>query len=129
MGVRLGEWFLQADERGNSATRIDSGRAETEAWTEGNEVRALVHGSSYFAELVDELAALVDADEVHFTDWRGDADERLLANGPPIGALLSDLVRRGVDVRGLVWRSHADRFAFSAKQNRVLADEVSDAGG
>ena len=127
--MRLSEWFLEADERGNSATRIDTGRAETEAWTEGNEVHALVHGSAYFAELLQELETLVEVDEVHFTDWRGDADEHLRDMGPQIGALLSNLVRRGVDVRGLVWRSHSDRFAFSAKENRFLADEVGKAGG
>jgi hypothetical protein len=37
--------------------------------------------------------------------------------------------RRGVDVRGLVWRSHWDRLAFSAAENRRLGDEINDAGG
>lgn len=128
-GVVLSDWFLRADERGNSATSIDSARAGMDAWTEGNDVSALVHGSSYFEDLVAELSMLVTDDAVHFTDWRGDADERLRDAGPEVGALLGDLVRRGVDVRGLVWRSHADRLAFSAKENRFLADEVSQAGG
>ena len=40
-----------------------------------------------------------------------------------------DAARRGVDVRGLVWRSHWDRLAFSAAENRRLGDEINDAGG
>ncbi|HWW43578.1 MAG TPA: phospholipase, partial [Acidimicrobiia bacterium] len=43
--------------------------------------------------------------------------------------MLADLSRRGVDVRGLLWRSHSDRLSFSAKENRRLAREVSAAGG
>lgn len=127
--MQLSDWFLTAEERGNAATRIDAGKPGVEAWTEGNEVTALVHGTSYFGALADELTALRAGDEVHFTDWRGDADERLRGDGPRVGALLAELVRRGVDVRGLVWRSHADRLAFSQKENRFLADEVTEAGG
>jgi phosphatidylserine/phosphatidylglycerophosphate/cardiolipin synthase-like enzyme len=36
---------------------------------------------------------------------------------------------RGVDVRGLVWRSHLDRFAYSATENRRLGAEIQAAGG
>lgn len=127
--MQLGDWFLQAAERGNASTSIDSAHPGLDAWSEGNAVSALVHGSPYFEELFHELTTLVSGDEVHFTDWRGDADEHLRDGGPEIGVLLSELVHKGVDVRGLVWRSHSDRFAFSAKENRFLADEVSRAGG
>jgi phosphatidylserine/phosphatidylglycerophosphate/cardiolipin synthase-like enzyme len=34
-----------------------------------------------------------------------------------------------VDVRGLVWRSHWDRLAFSATENRRLGEQVNAAGG
>ena len=37
--------------------------------------------------------------------------------------------RRGVDVRGLLWRSHLDRFRFSADENRHLGEEIEEAGG
>jgi hypothetical protein len=43
--------------------------------------------------------------------------------------VFADAARRGVDVRGLVWRSHWDRLAFSAAENRRLGDEINDAGG
>ena len=36
---------------------------------------------------------------------------------------------RGVVVKGLVWRSHLDRFAFSEQENRHLGEEIEAAGG
>jgi phosphatidylserine/phosphatidylglycerophosphate/cardiolipin synthase-like enzyme len=65
-----------------------------------------------------------------FVDWRGDHDERL--TGTPdteVGKVLADAARRGVGVRGLVWRSHWDRFMFSAEENRRLGEEINAAGG
>lgn len=49
--MALTEWLLSAHERGNPDTRLDSRHAGDEAWSEGNEVRPLVHGAAYFAEL------------------------------------------------------------------------------
>jgi phosphatidylserine/phosphatidylglycerophosphate/cardiolipin synthase-like enzyme len=46
-----------------------------------------------------------------------------------VGALLADAAGRGVDVRGLVWRSHWDRLAFSAAENRHLGEDVNARGG
>ena len=40
-----GEWLLTSEERGNPAGGLP-------AWTEGNLVRPLVHGSVYFDRLV-----------------------------------------------------------------------------
>ena len=37
--------------------------------------------------------------------------------------------RRGVLVRGLVWRSHLDRLQFSGQENRHLGEEIDAAGG
>ena len=78
-------------------------------------MRPLIHGATYFAELFDRVEQMRDGDLLMFVDWRGDPDERL--NGIPgsdIGRVLADAARRGVEVRGLVWRSHLDRLAFSA---------------
>jgi hypothetical protein len=61
------------------------------SWSEGNLVRPLVHGATYFARLLEELTELEPGDRVWFTDWRGDADERLRAEGPSIGDLLARL--------------------------------------
>jgi phosphatidylserine/phosphatidylglycerophosphate/cardiolipin synthase-like enzyme len=106
-------WFLSRHER---------------PWTEGNLVVPLVHGAHYFRRLHDELRALVPGDRVFFTDWRGDADEQLLPDGPSVGELLCDVARRGVGVRGLLWRSHSDHASFSAQQNQRLGTELNEAG-
>lgn len=94
-------------------------------------MRPLVHGATYFARLHEELTALRRGDRVFFTDWRGDADERLLPGGPSIGEVLSDLARAGVEVRGLIWRSHGDRVKapISGTSNELLGRQVNEAGG
>jgi phosphatidylserine/phosphatidylglycerophosphate/cardiolipin synthase-like enzyme len=43
--------------------------------------------------------------------------------------LFVDAIRRGVVVRGLVWRSHWDRLSFSQEENRALDLEIERAGG
>jgi phosphatidylserine/phosphatidylglycerophosphate/cardiolipin synthase-like enzyme len=75
--VRLDEWFLTAAQRGNPATRLDSRHRDGLAWSVGNEVRPLIHGLSYFAELLARVSAMEAGDLLMFTDWRGDPDERL----------------------------------------------------
>jgi phosphatidylserine/phosphatidylglycerophosphate/cardiolipin synthase-like enzyme len=65
-----------------------------------------------------------------FADWRGDPDEQLLGTaGTEAGQVFARAARRGVLVRGLFWRSHWDRLAFSAEENRHLGEEVNAAGG
>jgi phosphatidylserine/phosphatidylglycerophosphate/cardiolipin synthase-like enzyme len=118
------DWFLTAAERGNPATDIDSAGA----WTEGNLVRPLVHGATYFQRLYDELRVLQPGDQVFFTDWRGDPNEVLSGHGPPIGELLRDLARSGVAVRALLWRSHSDHLRFNSQENQHLGTELNEAG-
>jgi phosphatidylserine/phosphatidylglycerophosphate/cardiolipin synthase-like enzyme len=121
-------WFLGRDERGNADSNLqreDAGRS----WSTGNLVRPLVHGATYFRRLHEELSALRAGDRLYFTDWRGDPDERLLPEGPSIGDLLCRLARDGVEVRGLLWRSHSDVFSFSAQENQHLGREINEAGG
>jgi len=64
-----------------------------------------------------------------FRDWRGDPDVRLSADGPTVAELLRDAAGRGVIVRGLIWRSHWDRFQFSGEENRHLGVDIDAAGG
>lgn len=125
-----GSWFLSADERGNAATDVHAG-AGPQPWSEGNLVRPLIHGAAYFARLHEELSDLQAGDRVWFTDWRGDGDERLTPDGPEIGELLAKLARAGVEVRGLVWRSHGERVSapMSGRSNQHFSREVNDAGG
>src|SRR3954447_20182223 len=107
--MSIENWFLPAAERGNPQTRIDRRRGDGKAWTTGNDVRVLVHGAEYFPRLHHALCSLQRDDWIHFTDWRGDPDERLNGPGTEIARVLADCARRGVHVRGLVWRSHADQ--------------------
>ena len=126
----VAHWFLTAEERGNPDTDIDADRDDGSAWTEGNHVRALVHGAEYFRCLLDTLKGLGRGDLVLLTDWRGDGDERLDGNpGSELATVLVDLVERGVDVRGLVWRSHPHQAHLSEQEAIHLAEAVNEAGG
>jgi phosphatidylserine/phosphatidylglycerophosphate/cardiolipin synthase-like enzyme len=122
-------WFLTADERGNPETEIDRRRRDSAAFTTGNDVRVLVHGAEYYPRLLDSLNDLRAGDWIHFTDWRGDPDERLDGPGTEIARVLAGAARRGVHVRGLVWRSHTDRAHFSEQENLHLVETVNEAGG
>ncbi|MFF3327539.1 phospholipase D family protein [Streptomyces sp. NPDC002889] len=123
------DWLLTASERGNPATRLDRRRPDGTAWSVGNEARPLVHGATYFAELLAAVRALRAADLLLFTDWRGDPDERLAGPGTEIGTVLREAAERGVVVKGLVWLSHLDSFQFSEEENRHLGKEVRAGGG
>ena len=123
-------WFLSADERGNPATRLDARPSGRRAWSEGNLVRPLIHGATYFAELAARVRAMGAGDLLMFVDWRGDPDERLTGEpGSEVATLFADAARSGVDVRGLIWRSHWDRLTFSSEENRNLEEDVNAAGG
>ena len=128
--MRLDDWFLTSAQRGNPSSAIDSRRSSGEvAWTEGNSVRFLIDGSTYFSRLTAALSELEAGDCLRFTDWRCDGDELMSDGGPNLTELVADSCRRGVDVRGLLWRSHSDRISFSAKENRNFAVRVTEAGG
>jgi phosphatidylserine/phosphatidylglycerophosphate/cardiolipin synthase-like enzyme len=127
--VHVSQWFLTAAERGNPDTRLLARHPESRPWATGNDVRPLVHGAVYFRALLEAVQAMGEGDLLLFTDWRGDPDERLDGPGTEVGPVFAAAAARGVDVRGLVWRSHFDRFAYSASENRHLGSEIEDAGG
>ncbi|WP_345565102.1 phospholipase D-like domain-containing protein [Nonomuraea rosea] len=120
--MRIEDWFLTNEERHNPATRL-------EPWSTGNDVRPLVHGATYFAELKACLDSLDKDDLLLFADWRGDPDERLTPDGPTIGRAMADAAGRGALVRGLIWRSHLDWLRFSASENRHLGEDIEASGG
>lgn len=126
----LENWFLTSSERGNDFTALDRRHLDGLAWSVGNGVEPLVHGATYFRRLLDAIRGLGPGDQLYFTDWRGDPDQRL-SNDPDseVGAVLAAAARRGVMVKGLLWRSHMERLGFSAKKNRHLGEQVNAAGG
>jgi phosphatidylserine/phosphatidylglycerophosphate/cardiolipin synthase-like enzyme len=66
---------------------------------------------------------------VFFTDWQGDADEQLIGEpGSEVIEVLGRADERGVDVRGLVWRSHLDQTGFFASENRHLGEQLQKRG-
>ncbi|GIL35189.1 phospholipase D family protein [Phycicoccus sp. DTK01] len=126
----LSDVFLLPQERGNPHTRVDARHPDDVAWSTGNHVRPIVHGAAYFAELHERITALGPGDLLLFADWRGDPDERLTDDpGSTLSATLSAAARRGVTVRGLLWRSHWRRFGFHSEKSRLLGIEVNEAGG
>lgn len=126
----MADWFLSGEERGNPATLLDADKPDGVGWTTGNLVRPLVHGATYFAELVAAVDRMRAGDLLMFADWRGDPDERLLGTpGSEAAHVFARAAKRGVLVRGLFWRSHWDRLAFAAQENRHLGEEINAAGG
>lgn len=121
-------WLLTPPERDNAKTRIDAAHPGR-AWSAGNLVRPLIHGATYFAELYERIEATREGDLVFFTDWQGDADERLTGKpGSEVVEVLGQADERGVDVRGLVWRSHWEGLGFTARENRRLGKGLQQRG-
>ncbi|MBE1548768.1 phosphatidylserine/phosphatidylglycerophosphate/cardiolipin synthase-like enzyme [Mycobacterium sp. OAS707] len=116
------DWFLTEAERGNPASKLP-------AWCEGNRVEPLIHGATYFDRLATEVEALGAGDHLFFTDWRGDPDQKMRDDGPTIRELFTAAAKRGVVVKGLVWRSHLDKFAYSEEENQHLGEAIEEAGG
>src|SRR5829696_3101701 len=127
--MRASDWLLTPEERSNPATRLDSRHPGGEAWSRGNLVRPLIHGASYFDELDRAIGRMERGDLLVFVDWRGDPDETLTAErGTEVSHVLRRAADRGVDVRGLIWRSHLDRLQFSQVENRHLGEELDGVG-
>ncbi|MDQ1721549.1 MAG: hypothetical protein QOI26_1283 [Pseudonocardiales bacterium] len=122
-------WFLSAVERGNPWTRLDRRHPGGHAWSAGNAVTPLVHGGAYFPRLLHCIEQLQAGDLLMFTDWRGDPDQSLDRDGTEVSRVFGAAAGRGVVVKGLIWRSHLDRFTFSEQENRHLGEEIEAAGG
>jgi phosphatidylserine/phosphatidylglycerophosphate/cardiolipin synthase-like enzyme len=128
-GSRPEDWLLTSTERGNPATQLDRRHGGDRTWSTGNDVEPLIHGRTYFAELLKGVRELRAGDLLLFTDWRGDPDERLDGPHTQVSREFMQAAARGVVVKGLIWRSHLDRFRFSETENRHLGEEIEAAGG
>src|SRR4029453_1423796 len=108
-------WFLTAAERGNPATDIDRRRGAGTTRPAGNRREAL--GARGAGALVG------------IAGGRGDPDELLDGEGTELGKVLAELAGRGVQVRGLLWRSHPELAHFQEGENLHLGEVVNEAGG
>jgi len=128
--MRPTDWLLSPEERQNPATRLDRRHVGGASWSSGNDVTLLVHGRSYFPELVACVERMRAGDLLLFTDWRGDPDQAVDDSRQlTVAELFARAASRGVVVKGLVWRSHLDRLQFSEQENRHLGEEIEAAGG
>lgn len=128
-GPQPSDWLLTKPERRNAQTVLDDRHPGEQAWSTRNHVRPLIHGATYFAELHERIGQTSAGDLIYFTDWRGDADEMMLGvPGSEVVRALSEADQRGVDVRGLIWRSHWDKLSFSASTNRLLGRQLQANG-
>ncbi len=127
--MNVSDWLLTKQERGNPQTRLDGRHEGDRAWSEHNLVTPLIHGATYFRALYEEIEATREGDLVLFTDWQGDADERLIGEpGSEVVEVFGRAHARGVQVRGLVWRSHLDQTGFFAAENRRLGEQLQQRG-
>ncbi len=118
----LAEWFLGANERRNRASGL-------RPYTIGNDVRAHVHGRSYFARLSAVVAAMSLGDRLSLSAFRVDGDELLDGPGTTISSVLAAAAHRGVEIRGLVWRSQPHAMDQSEKENAEFVRDLQEAGG
>lgn len=124
------QWLLTSEERDNPHTSLDDQHPDDDAWSTGNLVQPLIHGAAYFERLFAVVEALQEGDHLYFTEWQGDADELLIADDPDSDVLdvFARADERGVDVRGLVWRSHLDQAGFFAASNRHFGEQLQRRG-
>lgn len=122
-------WLLTREDRANPDTRIDDTSPDGTAWIDDNLVTPLIDGAAYFADLHAVVTATEPGDLVLFTDWQGDADERLTDEpDSDVLSVFGEADERGVDVRGLVWRSHLDQTGFFATENRHFGEQMQRLG-
>ena len=123
------DWFLTAEERGQSA-----GRGSTRARAQPAGARATGSRCSSTARRTSGASTRSSARCAPTTgctsptgrvtptsDWSAPA--------PSSRTVLEDLAARGVHVRGLLWRSHPAQVNFSEQQNLALTKGVNQAGG
>ncbi len=115
-------WLLTTAERGNRSSDI-------RAFTTGNLVTALVHGRDYFARLLPVLQAGQRGDYLQLAAFRVDGDLLLAGPGSTVAEVFRAAAARGVEVRGLVWRSQPDIAEQSEAENAAFARAVQEAGG
>ena len=83
---------------------IDAEHGDGQAWTGGNHVTVHVDGAAYFERLHQLLSRLEAGSGC--IDRLAHRPRQLTGPGSELGLVLARLARRGVAIRGLLWRSH-----------------------
>ena len=122
-------WFLTAAERGNPATRLDRRHDDGLAWSSGNQVTPLIHGATYFEDSRPGSARSKPGTSCCSPTGAETPTSGCARDGPAVAGALCEAARRGVLVKGLIWRSHLDKLAFSAEENRHLGEDLEAVGG
>jgi hypothetical protein len=124
--------LYMAAHRGSAANpRRDSriGTLAARPGLPGNEVRPLVHGAAYFADLAAEVRKLRAGDLQLFTDWRGDAHERLAGDGCAVAEICA--TPHGAAYWSGPWCG--DRIwtisSSASGENRHLGEDIEAAAG
>lgn len=113
--------MLTADERGNPVTGLGRRGVADAAWSCGNLVRALVDGREYFRRLLAELDDLGAGDQVYFSTWIADPNERLDGHGTSVGSRFAGALERGALVHALFWCPYVDARRDFVSENRSFS--------
>ncbi len=127
--MKLADWLLAPGERGNPATRLESRRPG-----EWRGRRGTRYDPSFTARCTSVNCSRPSAPNSRATCCCSPTGAAIQTNGldgpgSEIGQVLCAAAERGVIVKGLIWRSHLDRFQFSERENRHLGEEIRAAGG
>ena len=117
------DWLLSADERGNPHTALpglDRGQPRRAAGARQH----LLRPAGRRGAVAERRATTCSSPTGAAIPTSGCATD-----GPTVAELFTDAVKRGVCVRGLVWRSHMARLSLNKEANRALDREIEHGGG
>ena len=120
--VIVSDWFLTGGRtRQSRPPSCPPGARATRA-------EPLIHGATYFDHLATEVEALRAGDHLSSPTGAATRTRRCATAGRRSPNFLPRR-ERGVVVKGLVWRSHLDKFAYSEEENQHLGEGSRQAGG
>ena len=128
---RSSDWFLAASERGNPATEIDRRHGDGAAWTEGNDG----HGARSTAPSTSPGCTRCSASAARATGCSSPTGRAIPTSCSTVPAPRSarcspSSPAAGVNVRGLLWRSHPEAMNFGeGEEPRRSRAPVNEAGG
>ena len=129
--MSLTDWFLTAGRTGQPGHRDrPSSRATAPRGPRATTGTVLVDGAEYFARLHEVLLRV----RRRATGCRSPTGRAIPTScstdpGTEVGEVLAELAARGVNVRGLLWRSHPEAMNFGEAKNLAFSRAINEAGG